>query len=341
MKKKYAIIAAICLLSLGLTAQSVITYNGNAPQTGEEYNYAGTNGSFDPSPSGAGQNWDFSGITPMFSQTVISVTPESTPFADVFPEATIAFHAPGDNESYNYSQVSTSELRNVGMGFNPGNENGFIIHYTDAVKLMQYPFSFNDSYSDSYFAAYSITEGMETHEWGNITVTADAWGSVSTPANTYDNTLRVKSEYTYIDSVWVSGIFLYANTYTQTHYEWYNATSHTPVMSVNITEDGTTVGYRTEPVTGIEEGLFDVQINVYPNPAADRIYVELPEGSKENTNMYIFSLEGKLVAQLKNTGSDRFSADISTLAPGEYMILIKISATKYTTAKFIKTETYR
>ncbi|RLD86710.1 MAG: hypothetical protein DRJ09_11520, partial [Bacteroidetes bacterium] len=217
MKKNYLVMVAICLTSLSLTAQPLITYNGNAPQIGDIYHFSGDNGSYDPGPAGANQNWDFSNIPSSFSSTETAVTPESTPFAGDFPEASIAFHYTGDNEAYSYAEVSTSAMLNDGVGLDPGGDNEYIIHYTDAVMLMQYPFSYSDTYTDSYFSAYTF-EGMLTHEWGNIIVTADAWGSVSTPVDTYNNTLRVKSERIFTDSVWMSGIFLYANSYTQTSY---------------------------------------------------------------------------------------------------------------------------
>jgi hypothetical protein len=339
MKKKYYVIVAICLTSLGLMAQPTITYSGNAPQIGDTYNFSGDNGSYDPGPSGANQNWDFSDITPTFSRLETAVTPESTPFADDFPEATIAFHFIGDNESYSYAQISTTEMLNDGVGFDPGGENEFFIHYTDAVKLMQYPFSFSDTYTDTYFSAYNLAE-LLTHERGNITVTADAWGSVTTPEDTYSNTLRVKSERVYTDSVWMSGIFLYVNTYTQTDYEWYTATSHTPVISISNTGDGSSVTYRTDGVGIGEDQAHQSQINIYPNPATNKINVKLPKGTNTDMYIYIFDLQGKQVAQLKKTGNDQFSADISALASGEYVIPIKINSEKYTTTKFIKTARY-
>ncbi len=340
MKKKYYIIIVICLTSLGLTAQPLITYNANAPQIGDVYHFSGDNGSYDPGPAGANQNWDFSNIPSTFSSSETAVTPESTPFAGDFPEATIAFAQSESNETFIFSQISTSEMLNVGLGNAPANGGDeLIIHYTDAVKLMQYPFSYTDTYTDSYFTAYSLMEGMLTHEWGNITVTADAWGSVTTPTGTY-NALRIKSERTYTDSVWVSGVFVSANTYTQTSYEWYTSTSHSSVVSISITSDGTTATYRTDALGVGERHLLHSQIDVYPNPATNRIDVKLPKGSKVDMDIYILDIQGKQVAQLMKTGSDEFSADISALAPGEYVIPIKINSEKYTTTKFIKTDSY-
>ena len=207
MKKKNIILIVICLMGISITAQPVITHDGNAPQIDDIYASSGDFGSFDPGPDGAGQSWDFSDITPTFSSLATVVTPGSTPFADEFPEATVAFHYTGDAESYSYAEVTNSEMFNDGVGFDPGGANEYVIHYTDAVKLMNYPFSFSDSYTDTYYADYTIVEGMLTHEWGNVTVTADAWGSVTTPAGTFGNTLRVKREMVYTDSVWMMGTF--------------------------------------------------------------------------------------------------------------------------------------
>jgi hypothetical protein len=336
MKRKNVFLIVICLMGLNVAAQPVITHNGNAPQIDDIYASSGDFGSFDPGPAGAGQNWDYSDITPTFSSLVTAVTPGSTPFAGEFPEANIAFHYTGDVESYSYAEVNNSEMLNDGVGFNPAGTNEYVIHYTDAVKLMNYPFSFSDSYTDTYFAAYTIVEDMMTHEWGNITVTADAWGSVTTPAGTFGNTLRVKREMVYTDSVWMTGTFLYANTYTQTHYEWFTATSHYPVMSISITEDGTSATYLTDAVGISETEPFSSQISLYPNPATDRLNIELPEGITGNTEIYIFNLKGQRLLQLEKTGNHKFLANISDLISGVYVLKIKNSSKNFTTSRFIK-----
>jgi len=335
MKKIYIITIFTCLFTIGITAQPVITHNGNAPETGDTYNFSGASGTIDPGPAGGNQAWDFSDITPTFSYTVSAVNPGTTPFTGDFPESTIAFHYTGNNEAYSYAEVSSSEMLNDGVALDPGGDNEYIIHYTDPVKLMQYPFSFNNTYTDSYFAAYSMVEGMLTHERGTITVTADAWGSVTTPAGTYNNTLRVKEERTYTDSVWMNGVFIYANTFTETDYEWSTATSHTPVISISETEDGSSAVYRSETV-GIEYTPLLSEVSIYPNPADNTINIRLPENDFENVEISIVSLTGQQLLQPENTGNNKFSADISGLAPGVYFLRIKSSSGNYATSRFIK-----
>ena len=335
MKKIYFIIMAVCLFTLGIMAQPVITYSGNAPVTGDVYHFSGANGNFDPGQAGGGQSWDFSTVSPTIFTVETAVTPASTPFAGDFPESDIAFHITGDNEAYSFAEVSTSEMLNDGVALDPGGDNETIIHYTDAVKIMQYPFAFNDNYTDSYFSAYTMGD-LLTHEWGTITVTADAWGSMITPAGIFSNTLRVKKERTYTDSVWMTGIFLYANTYSQTDYEWFTATSHTPVIGISVTGDGTSVSYRTDAVGIAEESPGLSQISIFPNPATNTINVKLPKESNGNAAVSIYDLAGKRVLHSEKNGNKLFVTDISTLKPGVYILRINDSALNYTTLKFIK-----
>ena len=335
MKKFYIITTIICLFTVGLTAQPVITHNGNAPQIGDVYHFSGTSGSFDPGAPGGNQSWNFSDINPTSSNTVTVVSPGSTPFAGVFTESTHSFHYTGSSELYSYAEVNASGFLNDGIGVDPGGVDETVIHYTNPVKLMQYPFSFNNTYTDTYFAVYSMTEGMVIHENGTIAVNADAWGSITTPAGTYNNTLRVKEERNYTDSIFMDGVFVYVTSFTQTDYEWYTATSHTPVFSLSETGDGTSVTYRSETV-GIEETPLLTQVSVYPNPADNTLNIRLPEGDMENAEISVVNLTGQQMLQFKNNGNLQLQADISGLAPGVYMLRIKSSTGNYTTSKFIK-----
>ncbi len=335
MKKNYFIIILACLFTIGITAQPVITYNGNAPQIGDSYNLSGTFGTFDPGLAGGGQSWDFSDVQPTISAGVTAVDPASTPFTDDFPEASIAFHD-NDNslETYNYWQLISSELFFLGMGSDPGT-NPDIIHYSDPRKIMQYPFAFNDTYTDSYFYAYPSAV-MLLHRRGTIIAMADAWGSVKTPAGSYNSTLRIKKVKTYTDSVWNTGGDLMSVTpHTETDFEWYTATSHYPVLHIQVTEAGTSLSY-TSLAEGIEDNPLLSQFSIYPNPADDIINVKLSDGISGKVEISLLSQMGQQLTQFKETGNRQFSADIKGLAPGVYFIRIKSSSGNQATSKFIK-----
>ena len=331
MKKIIFTIITICLTVIGIKAQPVITYNGNAPQIGDSYEVSGDNGTFDPGPAGANQSWDFSTVTPTIFYNVAVVSPGSTPFASDFPESNTAFQYTGDNEMYGYVEVNTSESLNDGVGFDPGGDNEYFIHYTDAVKLMKYPFSYNDSYTDSYYTSYTMPEGMDIHEHGNITVTADAWGSVSTPTGVYNNTLRVKSEHSVTDSVFIMGNFMYATSHSLTRYEWHTPTSHSVIVGICVSTDGSSISYRSDYVGIDEQASSRQQIHLYPNPASDKINIELPKELEKSSEVNIYDSKGKQVTQFTMAKGNR-TADISSLSPGMYVVTVGNSYT----GKFIK-----
>ena len=335
MKKFYFITIIACLFTMGLTAQTVITYDGNAPQIGDVYYMSGKIGSFDPGPSGGGQSWDFSYVQVPTLGKMTAVDPSSTPFVSDFPEATIAFIDDDPSiESYNYWLLTGSELFSLGFGTDPGN-NQEINHYADTKKTMQYPFAYNDSYSDSYLIVTSYIV-MTIHSGGTITATADAWGSVKTPAGTYNNTLRIKKVNDYVDSVWnIEGDLMSTTPHTEIDYEWYTATSHYPVLHIQVTEAGTSMSF-TSLVGGIEDNPLLSQINIYPNPADDIINVKLSDAVSGKVEISLLSQKGELLTQLTETGNHQFYANISGLAAGAYFIKIKDSSGNYATSKFIK-----
>ena len=335
MKKNYFITILAYLFTMGLTAQPVITYNGNAPQIGDIYHESGSFGTFDPGPAGGGQSWDFSAIQPAISVEVTAVNPSTTPFANDFPEATIAFRDNDSSlESYNFWQLTGSEYFYIGMGTSPG-PNPSINHYPDTKKIMQYPFAFNDTYTDNYFYDYPSAL-MLLHRRGTIITIADAWGNIKTPAGTYNSTLRIKKLMVYTDSVWNNGGELMSVTaHSETVYEWYTATSHYPVLHIQVTEAGTLISY-TSLVGGIENNPLLSQISVYPNPANDIINVKLTDVISGKVEISLLNPKGQTLTQLTETGNRIFSTDISRLASGAYFIRIENNSGSFATSKFIK-----
>ena len=335
MKKIYLFTIMFSLFSLGVAAQPVITYNGNAPQIGDHIYASGVpyGSSFDPGQAGGNQSWDFSNVEPIISMETIAVDPASTPNAADFPEATIAFHDPNSAyEDYSYSQITSSAM--FYLGVNDGYGNATLL--TDSRKEMQYPFSYNDTYTDTYsFASSSAI--MLIHKSGTITTTADAWGSVKTPAGTYNSTLRLKKEGVYTDSVWnTGGDLMSVTTNSLTNYLWYTATSHYFVLGIEVTDEGASGISWSSSANGIKDNLLISQINVFPNPADNIINVKIAEGIAEELEIDLVSLSGEKLTQLTKSRSHQFSADISLLPSGVYFLRFKNGSGNIMTKKFVK-----
>ena len=335
MKKIYLFTIILSLFSIGIAAQPVITYSGNAPQIGDYLNYSALpyGSTFDPGPAGGNQSWDFSDVQSIISLETIAVDPASTPNAADFPEATIAFHDPNSSyEDYSYSQISSSAMFHLGNDQGSGN----VFPYTDSRKEMQYPFSYNDTYTDTYSFA-SPSDLMLIHESGIMTVTADAWGSVKTPAGTFNSTLRIKKEKVYTDSVWNTGGDLMSVTiHSLTDYVWYTANSHYYVLAIEVTDDGESGISWSSSANDIKENPVLSQINIFPNPANNIINVKIAGGNTEIPDIELVSLLGEKLTQLTETGSHQFSADISSFTSGIYFLRFKNSSGSIITKKFVK-----
>ncbi len=332
MKKYYLLTIFAYLFAITIIAQPVITYSGNAPQIGDNYYVSAVpyGGSFDPGSAGGNQNWDFSDVQPVISATSAVVDATTTPFTSDFPEANIAYVNIPATGTYSYHQLTTSEMFYVGVVMDSD-----INHFPDSKKEMQFPFSYNDVYTDTYFYIFP-SELMLIHERGTITVTADAWGSVKTPAGSYNSTLRLKEEEIYTDSVWnTGGTLMSVTTHSLTNYNWYTADSHYPVLSIEVTDEGaSSMAYATQ-TGGIEDNPLLSQITIWPNPVDDMIEVKLSDAVTDKMEIEIVSTTGQPLIPLKKSGNHQFSADISRLTPGVYLLRLKGSSGISATSKFI------
>ncbi len=59
-------------------------------------------------------------------------------------------------------------------------------------------------------------------------------------------------------------------------------------------------------------------VNLYPNPATDRIWVELPNTAGKSYQILLYNVEGKTVWEGKNTGGGKIEISLSSLPKGLY-----------------------
>lgn len=326
MKKNYALIILMVLITSIAFSQPTITYNGNCPQIGDVFFQSYFDEQVDPGPSGENQNWVFSTINISETGVYEAMDPSETPFGNIFTESNIAFHI-NNQESYNYEYNTSTESVNYGTGFN--SKDQLIIHYSNPSTLMIFPFSYNNTFSDTYFGSYTF-EGLETHESGTSNVIADGWGSITTPNATYNNVLRVKTEREHIDSVFMEDMFLYATNINYTDYAWYAPNLKSPVFAItlsNCTGVCDTVGYyttSTQQVVNIEDNIEDFK--VYPNPASDKILVSFITNRINKISISIVDLMGREIMQYQkdviSSGLQSFDLPLNTLENGLYFVKI-------------------
>lgn len=330
MKKLLLHIVALAItgiIPVALYGQPTITYSGNAPQIGDAYDlHLVDHTNIDPGPDGANQTWDYSGLPVTGSEQTDILDPASTPNGSSFPNATLAFKFSED--SYMYGELTTSYLDNLGIA---SEQSGFsfVLPYSDPLRLMVFPFAFNDSYSDTYRGSYSISVSTIT-QTGSITSTADAWGTLITPEGSY-TALRVKSVQDGVDSVFVKGVLMETNETSVTNYSWYSNGSKEPLFNISISTSGgstdTIANYSGGPA-GIREGQPELvrELDIYPVPARNQLNVALDMEQGSTLDFSVINILGQEMMQGKftlHTGPNQKTIDISPLSEGVYYLTVK------------------
>jgi hypothetical protein len=87
---------------------------------------------------------------------------------------------------------------------------------------------------------------------------------------------------------------------------------------VKVSKDGCMDTLNCFPVSSIEAIKVEKQVKIYPNPASDFIYLDLPEGERAEYQLY--DLTGLLIKSGLQSDS---KIDISGLPPGGYILQIR------------------
>jgi hypothetical protein len=182
--KTIIIIFFIIALTSDVCSQVTLT-NGNNPAAGNTQMIidCDTN-EISQGNTGTNQTWNFTSLTRLDSNLLSWVTASSTPYSAQFSSSNIA--STNDNLSYNYFTTGASNLYTNGTA-----SPTTVIPYTDTELYLQYPFTYNSSFSDNFAASYNQA-GNQTYRTGIINVTGDAWGTINLPFGSFQNALRVK-----------------------------------------------------------------------------------------------------------------------------------------------------
>ena len=172
---------------------------------------------------------------------------------------------------------------------------------------------------------------------GSVHTVVDAWGSITTPTGTYENTIRLLT--TTVSSQWMNfGMgWTFVGTSTLLDYTWYAENIKVSVMS--ITEFTDFVGYS---VTYLADHNFPVgmkeqektSFNIYPNPAREKLHIESKDKMQ---NIRIFSMDGRLLqSQQLTIGKLETTLNIEQLPKGLYIVEIRFEKAEVSHKSLLK-----
>ena len=310
--KKSQLVSALLLFPLFLFSQITIDQNdmpnpGDTIRTSTTYNI----GAIDFEVTGNDFTWDFSGLIP-FSQSVDTfVSVSETPWLykvvflscsnlakklqsfDQFPGIQVT-------DAYEFYKNSSSEYKYVGYGVTL-NEIPIPNKFDEPDVIYHFPLNIGNI--DSSFSSHEMDiPGIGySGGWKNRVNHADGWGTLITPYGSFE-TLRVKSEITQYDSIYVDSLGGFPVYRNYTEYKWLGTNFGLPLCTV--TDDGilTEIVY-IDSVRNLIIGIApryskNNNICIYPNPAKDKINIEVLIEESAYTVIKLLSVNGEYVQKL-------------------------------------------
>lgn len=255
MKTCKSLLFTTLLVTAGstVTAQPILNQSNAGPVAGDSYAIVtcGDANTFAPGSAGANVTWNYGQICTTPANDMVTFRALTTSEATDFPGATIACDYLSTS-SISYWKVNATEYGLIGVA----SALGDVVH-DDSRVLVPFPAQMGTTLADPFGGTANTIPRR-----GAVNIQVDGYGTLTTPAGTYTNAVRVKSIAAYGDTMDVFGSPFPVGYYYDTTYHWYAAGIHTPVLTftaLNITSFGIS--------TGITRSLSYTDATVGINPA--------------------------------------------------------------------------
>lgn len=362
--RKSILFAAIILGSVSGRCQISITA-ANMPSAGDTIRYSVVQNStgFDFKTTGTDKVWDFTTLKASSQDIYQYKNSTSTPYVLNFGFSALGLKLAdslgsgqmGLKDVYTFFKKSTAKWEAVGIGFQlsalPLPQAG---KHTNSDEIYQFPLNYKDKDSATFALKVPLTAIVVSignyFQDGNRVNTVDGWGKISTPYQSNVECIRIKSVITESDSlaVEISGQppinFAFPNN--RVEYKWLSKTEKIPMLEVTGTEiTGTFTPtivryrdyYRADGNVNVKT-ITNSGLVAYPNPAKEKVTIEIPNFIKHSIKLFVFDLDGKNVENIEYlTNANSVELNTSKLATGRYTVIIKAeNSIHYTTVNIFK-----
>jgi hypothetical protein len=197
--------------------------------------------------------------------------------------------------------------------------------YTDAVKELAYPLTYNSTWTDAGSASYTVA-GLSVLRTVSITGNADGYGTLELPAVEIDDVLRVRVRKVTLDQGGIANIERRTNITS-----FYTDTVRYPVLrllvdSVSISGGAWSVTYSNDWMYGQGDvGLAEAEVapvffTGFPNPATDVLY--LPVAVEREALCEVFDAAGRVVLGRVLQAASLHTVPVEGLPAGLYTVRI-------------------
>ena len=314
-----AVATGLCLI-VTLASGQITIGRADIPETiGDSfvYKYTTSQATISVGLPGGPQTWDFDTSTYVGALTNMVVADiASTPFQAEFPTANLVHRgaAPGSSDySLVFQELNDDAMVRLGQG-SVSSETATCIVYDPAMLANPLPLHYEDEWPASFGA---ISGGgpirIVAFTWG--TPKADAWGTVTTPAGTFE-CLRVNSYDTTISETYMNDTLFHTDTSGYRTMYWVAPHRGVVVFATGEVDDTSMVFTETNcyrvmvaAATGIAESHPTVEnranLGVTPNPVAGRATFSLAAVGPGPVAVRLHDRTGRLVRELRGVANAR------------------------------------
>jgi len=266
--------------------------------------------------SGENVMWDFSSLNKISVSEIRVLAADSS-----FGGSNITRHNITEN-SYQYLFQDSTKLELIAT--KEGNPE-VVSMYPRGLNFTNYPIEYGAIFKDTALMTY-YDNNLQDSARGTIYTDrkVDAFGTLTTPHGTFENVLRVHSN-------WKVSIKYTAFTieYEIDLFEWYGRGFSTSLLNVTITNVNGNLTYTTYYLDDPELNTMKLDtpksdVLIYPNPTSDYLNVRT---NWNNFSIVIYDITGKNVYK----GNDN-NINISSLHSGIYTVVVSNldNSTSYT-----------
>ncbi len=317
---------------------SIVEYYNRLPQNPIDLGEPGEN-----------KVWDFSNLNAIAvnKQTIKFLDPKKTPFHTEYPNSNIVLYSNNGYETWSFMKITENKIANLGYGLfinkekRTGNYGGIDMN----LPLKYLEKSSNEITNERVlFKNKKGQDSIKVRTVHNHRYEIDSWGDVILPKGRFLS-LRLKytlhvTNYTYQKQAEKWDLLGKPETSTTISYKWWTDDKNTKYPVVQIVMDNAhkkpiVVQYlEATPFSELLDEVQETSIKIYPNPATEKLFVEIP--TTEETYTTIYSIQGKMVKNLKSNIS-KIEIDVNDLPVGLYLIISRSKAGKIIgKSKFVK-----
>jgi hypothetical protein len=325
MKIKSTLLLILVTCIANAQTLTYTAYSSNL--TGIFYVRLADNSSFNPTlltTTGSGVLWDASALLPLSGYPVINLqytTPSSTPNGNLFPLSNYAQYDPALTSvlQYDYYNFSSDSVVMVGE-YSPGGAHEI---YQNPDKHLIFPFSYNQSFTDSYAKTnYSNATTVSSYQTGTRTVQFNGYGTLILPQGTI-------SDVGMITEIRTNNLGPNSTDIT-----WIKVSSGKPLMKYSENAGDVTIGYNADLNVSLNEYSSFVHVLASPNPCREKTFIYLDNISRVKAVVEVFNMLGENILTV-NDNSSSIEVPVTGLASGYYSYRLVLGESQISTGKII------